>query len=46
LRIATLDEDALLSALHFGAIAGAGLDVYDEEPLPGDILCVRLRGQP
>jgi phosphoglycerate dehydrogenase-like enzyme len=29
-------EQALIRALETGAIAGAGLDVYDEEPLPGD----------
>jgi phosphoglycerate dehydrogenase-like enzyme len=31
-----VDEDALLQALHNGDIAGAGIDVYDTEPLPLD----------
>jgi phosphoglycerate dehydrogenase-like enzyme len=31
-----VDERALIAALRVGAIAGAGLDVYDEEPLPPD----------
>lgn len=31
-----VDESALLTALHEGWIAGAGIDVYDREPLPPD----------
>lgn len=31
-----VDTDALLDALERGTIAGAGLDVYDTEPLPAD----------
>ncbi len=42
-RAAIVDEDALVRALTAGAIAGAAIDVYDEEPLPSDH---RLRSTP
>jgi phosphoglycerate dehydrogenase-like enzyme len=29
-----IDQDALIAALKEGRIAGAGLDVYDQEPIP------------
>ncbi|AZN40420.1 D-2-hydroxyacid dehydrogenase [Paenibacillus albus] len=35
-RGATTDTDALLKALQNGEIAGAGLDVFEQEPLPED----------
>ena len=33
-RGAIVDTEALLAALHAGAIGGVAIDVYDEEPLP------------
>ncbi len=38
-----IDENAMIAALKDGTIAGAGLDVFDEEPLPKNH---PLRGMP
>jgi phosphoglycerate dehydrogenase-like enzyme len=35
-RGATVDEPSLIDALRTGGIAGAALDVFEEEPLPSD----------
>ncbi|MDX3226786.1 D-2-hydroxyacid dehydrogenase family protein [Streptomyces sp. ME19-01-6] len=35
-RAAIVDQDALIAALRRGAFAGAGVDVFDVEPLPAD----------
>ena len=42
-RAPIVDTEALLDALDAGALAGAALDVFDEEPLPAQS---RLRGHP
>lgn len=38
----TVDEDALVHALKTGQIAGAGLDVYDQEPINPDHPLLKL----
>ena len=41
-RGAVIDQDALISALQTGVIAGAGLDVFEREPLEADSPLVRM----
>jgi len=42
-RGAIIDEPALIRALDGGVIAGAGLDVFVQEPLPADSPLRRMR---
>ena len=42
-RRALIDEKALIDALQHKAIAGAGLDVFEREPLPAGSPLIRLK---
>lgn len=41
-RGAIIDDEALCEAIRSGHLAGAGLDAYDPEPLPGDHPLLKL----
>lgn len=38
-----VDQAALVSALNTGEVGGAGLDVFEEEPVPADSLLLRCK---
>jgi D-3-phosphoglycerate dehydrogenase len=41
-RAALVDTAAMIAALKSGKLAGAGLDVFDQEPLPEDSLLLQM----